>query len=196
LATPTWPAEQCAPTPRRNYERLLTEARLAFAEHGIDASLEEIARRCGVGIGIGIGTLYRHFPTRETLVEAVAREEFDAVAARAVELLTAADPLAALHDCLRAFIHAVGRYRRLTAAVLWTLQDQTSELARKRPHLVPVYDEVTSCLFGEPDHVWLGLHDQLASNDGALRSELDQVRERAGVPAVVGLIRAWSGSSM
>lgn len=109
---------------RRNYERLLTEARLAFAEHGTDASLEEIARRCGVGIG----TLYRHFPTRDALVEAVVGEQFDALTARAGELHAAADPLAALREWLRAFIGALGRYRGLTAAVLSTLQDETSEL--------------------------------------------------------------------
>jgi AcrR family transcriptional regulator len=109
---------------RRNYERLLTEARLAFTEHGVDTSLEEVARRCGVGIG----TLYRHFPTREAMVEAVVREEFDALAAHAGELLTAADPLAALHEWLRAFVGTVGRYRGLTAALLSTLQDETSGL--------------------------------------------------------------------
>ena len=49
---------------RRNYERLLEEAQRAFAEHGVEASLEDIARRAGVGIG----TLYRHFPTRDALL--------------------------------------------------------------------------------------------------------------------------------
>ena len=50
----------------RNFDALLAAAREAFAENGADASLEDIARRAGVGIG----TLYRHFPTREALVEA------------------------------------------------------------------------------------------------------------------------------
>jgi len=52
---------------RRNFDALLVAARTAFAEHGTDASLEDIARRAGVGIG----TLYRNFPTRAALVEAV-----------------------------------------------------------------------------------------------------------------------------
>jgi AcrR family transcriptional regulator len=60
---------------RRNYERLLSEARAAFSEHGADASLEEVARRAGVGIG----TLYRHFPTRLALVEAVYRDDVDSL---------------------------------------------------------------------------------------------------------------------
>src|SRR4051795_11261250 len=52
---------------RRNYEKLLAAAREAFAERDTEASLEEIARRAGVGIG----TLYRHFPTRQALLGAV-----------------------------------------------------------------------------------------------------------------------------
>jgi AcrR family transcriptional regulator len=52
---------------RRNEEKLVTAAREAFAEHGAETSLEEIARRAEVGIG----TLYRHFPTRPALLEAV-----------------------------------------------------------------------------------------------------------------------------
>ena len=51
---------------RRNYDKLVTTAREVFAEQGSDATLEEISRRAGVGIG----TLYRHFPAREDLVEA------------------------------------------------------------------------------------------------------------------------------
>jgi AcrR family transcriptional regulator len=55
---------------RRNVDRLLTAARQAFIEHGSDASLDEIARRAGVGPG----TLYRHFPNRGALIEAVYRD--------------------------------------------------------------------------------------------------------------------------
>jgi hypothetical protein len=62
-------------------------------------------------------------------------------------------------------------------------------MARKRPHLLPVYDQVIRCLFGGPDHVWLGLHDRLAADDGALRKELAATRERAGLSAAIGLIR-------
>src|SRR5258708_8143497 len=69
---------------RRNYERLLSAAAAAFAEHGADdVSLEEIARRAGVGIG----TLYRHFPTRQALLEAVYRDHVEALLARAAALL-------------------------------------------------------------------------------------------------------------
>ncbi|MET8570900.1 helix-turn-helix domain-containing protein [Streptomyces sp. NPDC004783] len=64
---------------RRNRERLLAAAAEAFAEHGEGASLDEIARRAGVGVG----TLYRHFPTRQALLEAAYLERIEAIAARA-----------------------------------------------------------------------------------------------------------------
>jgi AcrR family transcriptional regulator len=67
--TPDLPALAARPKradARRNYDKLVAAAREAFAEEGSDATLEEISRRAGVGIG----TLYRHFPTRENLVEA------------------------------------------------------------------------------------------------------------------------------
>src|SRR5947207_14194534 len=60
---------------RRNYERVLAAARGAFAEGGESTALEEIARRAGVGIG----TLYRHFPTRQALLEALYVDEVEEV---------------------------------------------------------------------------------------------------------------------
>ncbi|KUN80585.1 TetR family transcriptional regulator [Streptomyces bungoensis] len=66
----------------RNYDALLAAAREAFAEHGAEASLEDIARRAGVGIG----TLYRNFPTRRDLFETVYADEVDALCQAAVEL--------------------------------------------------------------------------------------------------------------
>ncbi|MDR6623982.1 helix-turn-helix domain-containing protein [Caulobacter segnis] len=67
----------------RNRERLLSAAKTAFGEMGAEAPLEEIARRAGVGIG----TLYRHFPTREALVAAVYAREIEQLAASADALL-------------------------------------------------------------------------------------------------------------
>ncbi len=66
----------------RNYEKLIAAGREAFTEDGASASLEDIARRAGVGIG----TLYRHFPTRQALLEAVYVEEVDALSRSAVDL--------------------------------------------------------------------------------------------------------------
>ncbi|MER5754662.1 helix-turn-helix domain-containing protein [Streptomyces sp. NPDC002088] len=67
---------------RRNYERLLKAAAQAFAEHGEGASLDDIAKRAGVGSG----TLYRHFPTRQALLEAAYVDRIEALAVRAEEL--------------------------------------------------------------------------------------------------------------
>ncbi|MEU2436704.1 helix-turn-helix domain-containing protein [Streptomyces rubradiris] len=66
----------------RNYDALLDAAREAFAEHGADASLEDIARRAGVGIG----TLYRNFPTRRDLFETVYADEVSALCGAALEV--------------------------------------------------------------------------------------------------------------
>jgi len=63
---------------RRNHERLVKEAATAFAAHGENASLDDIARRAGVGSG----TLYRHFPTRRALLEAVHRDRIEQIAGR------------------------------------------------------------------------------------------------------------------
>ena len=109
---------------RRNYERLLSAAVAAFTEHGADtASLEEIARRAGVGIG----TLYRHFPTRQALLEAVYTDQVQALRVRAAELSRAETPGAALADWLRALVAFGSTKRSLTSALLETL-DKDSEL--------------------------------------------------------------------
>lgn len=67
---------------KKNYDRLLAVAQEAVAEHGADLSLRDVARRAEVGLG----TLYRHFPTREALLEALLRTRFEELAARAEEL--------------------------------------------------------------------------------------------------------------
>src|SRR5689334_7859041 len=84
----------------RNRRQLLDAARLAFAERGAAASLEEIARMAGVGIG----TLYRHFPTRDALVEQVYRHEAQQLAEAAVRLSEEPKPLEALRRWLLLFV--------------------------------------------------------------------------------------------
>ncbi len=109
---------------RRNYERLLEEAKKAFAQHGVEASLEDIARNAGVGIG----TLYRHFPTREALIESVLRDRFDTQAVRARELLTSDEPLAALRTWLAGLAATSGAYEGLSEVLAVALTDETSRL--------------------------------------------------------------------
>jgi AcrR family transcriptional regulator len=84
---------------RRNYDKLIAAARETFAEAGVSASLEEIARRADVGIG----TLYRNFPTRQALLEAVYVEEVAALG-RSAEELASLPPWDALVAWLRRFV--------------------------------------------------------------------------------------------
>jgi AcrR family transcriptional regulator len=83
---------------RRNEEKLIAAAREAFAENGAETSLEDIARRAEVGIG----TLYRHFPTRPALLEAVYTDEVEAIC-RSAEDFTALEPWEALTAWLRRY---------------------------------------------------------------------------------------------
>ncbi|MEW2550445.1 TetR/AcrR family transcriptional regulator [Streptomyces zhihengii] len=110
---------------RRNYERLLTEARAVFAARGTDASLEEIARRSGVGIG----TLYRHFPSRHAMMSAVFQEALAELLERSRELAEAERPCAALVGWLRAVVAHAGEYRGLATALMSGTADDSSAMA-------------------------------------------------------------------
>src|ERR1700748_100244 len=88
---------------QRNRERVLEAAKTVFSAGGSDASLEAVAREAGVGIG----TLYRHFPTREALYEAVYRREVEQLGELAEELKSDAAPVEALRQWLRANVEFV-----------------------------------------------------------------------------------------
>jgi AcrR family transcriptional regulator len=116
---------------RRNYEGLLAAATAAFAEHGADdVSLEEIARRAGVGIG----TLYRHFPARQALLEAVYKDQVDGLDALGAKLLTAESPGAALGEWLRAFV-AFGRTKRSLSSALVSTPGSHAEFLSARSRI-------------------------------------------------------------
>ena len=91
----------------RNRDLLITAAAEAFAARGADVPLEDIARNAGVGIG----TLYRHFPTRELLVEAVYRHEIDVLCERADQLLESMPPEQALAEWMQLFVVHVATKR-------------------------------------------------------------------------------------
>src|SRR5689334_6586573 len=93
---------------RRNYDALVSAARELFASEGTSAPLEEIAKRAGVGIG----TLYRHFPTRQALLEAVYLEEVQAMAESADEL-AALPPWEALVEWFRRYVGFAGTKKAL-----------------------------------------------------------------------------------
>ncbi|HEX6444073.1 MAG TPA: TetR family transcriptional regulator [Streptosporangiales bacterium] len=138
---------------RRNRERLLAVAVAAFARDG-DVTMDAIAREAGVGPG----TLYRHFPTREALVEAAYRSELEKLCAAAPELLATLPPDAALRawmdlfldylltkrhmaDALRAVVASGGnpfaQSRALLTDAIATLLDAGVEAGKVRPDVDP-----------------------------------------------------------
>ncbi|NBB15984.1 TetR family transcriptional regulator [Caulobacter sp. SLTY] len=105
---------------QRNRERLLEAAKAGFAETGPDVSLEEIARRAD----LGIGSLYRHFPTRDALVGAVYRREVEALAATVDGLLIAHPP----GEALRRWLHLLVDYVAAKKLIVAALSGPTDEL--------------------------------------------------------------------
>jgi AcrR family transcriptional regulator len=97
----------------RNRDLLLSAAAAAFAARGADVPLEDIARAAGVGIG----TLYRHFPTRDALVEAVYRYEVDVLCERADQLLEEMPPDQALAEWMQLFVRHVATKKGMLSAL-------------------------------------------------------------------------------
>ena len=108
---------------QRNRERLVETAKTAFAEVGVDVSLDEIARRAGVGIG----TLYRHFPTRDAIVAAVYRREVQQLADSAARLLGELSPGEALHGWMKLFVDYIAT-KKVIASALGTMSAGAGEL--------------------------------------------------------------------
>lgn len=99
---------------RRNYASLLSAARVAISERGADIVLEDVARSAGVAIG----TLYRHFPTRQDLLEAVFLEEANELREHAEALASAPVPFDALMNWLRLQMDFAARGQSMGAAVM------------------------------------------------------------------------------
>jgi len=110
---------------RRNRDRLIEVAADAFAQKGAEASLEYIARQAGVGIG----TLYRHFPTREHLVEVVYRRELEGLAAAAIELSQKYAPDAALEEWMRRFVNYIATKRGMSNSLRILMTSNSSLFA-------------------------------------------------------------------
>jgi AcrR family transcriptional regulator len=121
------PAAATARKPRadaiRNRERVLEAAKLVFNAGGPEASLEAVAKRAGVGIG----TLYRHFPTREALFEAVYRREVQQLGDLSEQLKDDVSPVDALRRWLRANVELVATKKGMLAALALATY-QTSDL--------------------------------------------------------------------
>jgi len=120
----TQPPKALRADAQRNIERLLEAARATFAKEGPDASLDDIARDAGVGSG----TLYRHFPTRVALLEAVYRDEVARLCAEGDRLLESdTEPGEALAEWLRVYV-SFGAMKRGLMGPLTTALGQDSDL--------------------------------------------------------------------
>ena len=153
---------------RRNYDKLITAARDAFTEKDASASLEDIARRADVGIG----TLYRHFPTRTDLIEAVYVEEVEALCRSADDLSDEA-PWDALVGWLHRFIGYVATKHAL-AEELFAVADRDSE----------VFKTCRGAFYGAGEPLL-----RRAQQDGAVRPDVsidDVVKMVGGIAKIQG----------
>ena len=109
---------------KKNYDRLLAVARDVVAEHGVNASLRDVARRASVGLG----TLYRHFPTREALLEALLRKGFDELTARAGALEASRSPEDALVSWMHDFVVGAHAIHGVAATMMAAIDEPDSAL--------------------------------------------------------------------
>ena len=162
---------------RQNRARILAVAKIAFAESGANASLDDVAKRAGVGPG----TLYRHFPTRADLLTAVYQAAAEKLAAAAGDFAETLPPLEAVRAWLRLFVDYLAE-KRIIIPVLGTLVDD--------PH------KIYEASYGQ---IWEAVRRlvQRAVGSGDLRADLDAIdllRAITGV-ATVGSGPDWQQSA-
>ena len=124
---------------RRNREKIVAAARTAFAEYGLEAQMDEIARRADVGVG----TLYRHFPTKDALLRALVHARMETMAERGREVL--ARPPEDAWDAFAGFMRTCGEQHiadRGLAQVMSTQPARTFQQAARESGLVATMDEL------------------------------------------------------
>jgi AcrR family transcriptional regulator len=122
----------------RNRERVLEAAKAVFSQGGPDASLEAVARLAGVGIG----TLYRHFPTREALFEAVYRREVDQLVELATNLDGKVAPVEALRRWLHAGVEFMATKKGMAAALTLVVHSSSDLVAYSRDKLTRAMNDL------------------------------------------------------
>lgn len=155
---------------QRNRERILETAKAAFTHHGADASLEEIAMRARVGIG----TLYRHFPARDALIEAVYRSEVEKLAVAGGSFSAALPPIEALRSWMLLLVDYIAA-KHIIAPALQSVAGGPSRL----------YEDSRSLIEGAMDELV-----KRAKRSGDLRRDInssDLLR------AVIGVSHVGSG---
>ncbi len=173
---------------QRNRDRIVEVAREVFREHGYDASLDEVAKRAGVGPG----TLYRHFPTRENLLDAIMQSWVDRVDEAADKALThEGPPRDRLLAWFAAYVALISLHKGGPAKITSALGDPTSPIAPKCGVLTRASDRVVARLREEGalrdgvDSVQLcrlaggvaSVADQADLDDGAVRPLLEVVAD-------------------
>ncbi|WP_328433012.1 TetR/AcrR family transcriptional regulator [Streptomyces sp. NBC_00425] len=158
---------------RRNRRRILSAARVVFAEHGIDAPMATVARRAGVGVA----TLYRRFPTRDALVRATFAHQTDACAQALTEALADPDPWQGFQRLVETVCELQREERGFPAAFVSAFPDTTREHARV-------------CEQAERDFMALVRRAQAA---GALRADFHPSDLAVALLSHCGLVTALPG---
>jgi len=141
---------------KRNYDRLVDVAREVFREQGYDASLDEVAKRAGVGAG----TLYRHFPARENLLDAIMQSWVDRVDEAADKALAhEGPPRELLLSWFAAYVALISLHKGGPAKITSALADPASPIRQKCGVLTRASDRVVDRL----------------RQEGALRADVDSV---------------------
>jgi AcrR family transcriptional regulator len=160
---------------QRNYDALLTIGADLLAEHGASLPFEEVARVAGVGKG----TLYRHFPTRDHLIAAVLRQRFDQLADEAVELARSSSPAEAVSAWLRSFDRIPERFRGLSARVGESLADDSSAVSTACIPMKEAFSRLIS----------------RAQAEHQIRAEVDPIELLGVVAALPATMRGPDGAS-
>jgi AcrR family transcriptional regulator len=124
---------------RRNRERILEGARSVFAEYGAEAQMDDVAHRAGVGVG----TVYRHFPTKEALMVELVRQKFRLSADRAREALAQnGEPFAALADVMRRNAETAARDAAMQLAIAGAGNHIWTQAQAEQQELLALTDEL------------------------------------------------------
>jgi AcrR family transcriptional regulator len=156
----------------RNRERVLEAAKTVFSQGGPEASLEAVARRAGVGIG----TLYRHFPTREALYEAVYRHEVEQLVELARHLGAETPPVEAVRRWLQAGVEFMATKKGMAAALAMAAQGSPDLVAYSLDRLTRAVGELL----------------QRAAAVGEIRADIDP---EDLLRALVGMCYAYDGTA-
>jgi len=131
----------------RNREQLIAAGKAAFTKRGADAPLEDIARRAG----LGIGTLYRHFPTRDALLAAVYRREVDQLSAAADRLLADRPPGQALEAWLHQLVDYMATKRVIAPALQASPGEGSAAYAASGPAITGALNRLASAAIAAGD---------------------------------------------